>query len=115
MAGTGRIKHEGARRLLLMQMRTMEKLAQALLKAKAPAAMVQRARQGYYDSYESPLAAPLMQLRQDALEVWLTGIAQRVLDGDFDATSEEANAWMEKEGKTILKEAGLNPETLFPG
>lgn len=42
--------------------------------------------------------------RGAALErkVGLESIAQRAINGDFDATKEESDAWYEREGKDIL-------------
>ena len=74
-------------------MKTSDKLADALTAANAPITMIVRARQGYYDDYESPLPFPLMQLVQDCNVAGLLEIAERVKDGDFDGTKEESEAW----------------------
>lgn len=75
------------------QVPTTERLALALEAAGAPPYMVQRARQGYYDDYKSPLAGPIMQLVADATAERLPEIATRAADGEFDGTREEADEW----------------------
>lgn len=72
---------------------TTERLARALEAARAPAAMVRKARDGYYDDYKSPLAMPETRLYNDAKAAGLHAIAAAVLDGEFDATKEESDAW----------------------
>lgn len=75
------------------QMPTTERLALALEQAGAPPYMVQRAREGYYDDYRSPLAGPIMQLVADAKTERLWDIATRAANGEFDGTREEAEEW----------------------
>jgi hypothetical protein len=72
---------------------TSDYLAGELEAAGAPAAMIQRARDGYYDEFKSPLAFPLMQLVHDSRAHRLAGIPRRVAEGDFDSTKEESDAW----------------------
>ena len=48
---------------------------------------------GYYDDYKSPLAMPETRLYNDAKAAGLHAIAAAVLDGEFDATKEESDAW----------------------
>jgi hypothetical protein len=80
---------------------------------KAPQPMVKRASEGYYDDYESPLPFPLRQLVVDLtvaaqystntkLSNDLIDFTQRVKRGDFDGTTDEANAYREREGRDIL-------------
>ena len=64
--------------------------------------MIQKAREGYYDDYESPLEMPLHQLVNDAERNGLPVIAKNAKDGVYDGTQEEAKAWMDKEGKGLL-------------
>lgn len=75
-------------------MKTKEKLAEDLRKANAPDDMVQRALQGYYDDYESPLATPIHRLVNDAIEWGLMDIANKARNGDYDGTKEESEAWL---------------------
>lgn len=72
---------------------TSRKLAAALTHRGAPVEMIQKALHGYYDDYKSPLAMPEMQLLQDARAAGMEDIAQMVIDGKFDATKEESDAW----------------------
>jgi hypothetical protein len=72
---------------------TTEKLAKALEAVNAPAIMIKRAREGYYDDYKSPLAFPEMQLHQDAHNAGLETIKAAVEAGEFDSTKEESDEW----------------------
>ncbi len=72
---------------------TTEKLAKALEENNAPQDMIDKARAGFYDDYKSPLAFPEMQLRADALALGLNAIAEGVVNGEWDATKEEADEW----------------------
>lgn len=72
---------------------TTERLARDLEEAGAPAEMVQRALEGYYDDYKSPLAMPEVQLLTDAKKAGLDTIAEGVVEGRWDATKAEAEAW----------------------
>lgn len=72
---------------------TTERLAQALEAANAPKAMVTAARAGCYDDFQSESPTPIMDLVRDAKAAGLHGIARRAMDGDFDATREESEAW----------------------
>jgi hypothetical protein len=91
---------------------TTERLAQDLEEAGAPAEMIERARAGYYDDYKSDLAMPEVQLLQDARRAGLTSIAEGVLEGRWDATKEEADAWARSpDGQETFREllAGKKP------
>ena len=83
-------------------MKTTEKLAEALRQAGAPEAMINRARNGYYDDYESPLVAPITQLVQDARGQGIPEIAERAIAGEFDGTPEEGAAWWQREGSKMF-------------
>lgn len=72
---------------------TKRKLATALMRAGAPSAMVEAALAGYYHDFESELAFPEMQLVADLRKLGLEELAQRVIDGEFDASKEESEAW----------------------
>lgn len=76
-------------------MHTKDMLADALEEAGCHAA-AELARQGYYHDYLSPLDAPTMQLVEDLTKIGTPeamAIRERVKDGDFDASKEEADAW----------------------
>lgn len=72
---------------------TSETLALALEEAGAPPDMIRRAREDYYHDFQSPLAMPEMQLLADARHHGLTSIAEGVMEGRWDASKEESDAW----------------------
>jgi hypothetical protein len=57
--------------------------------------MIQKARAGYYDDFLSELTFPIRRLVDDARGAGLHTIAHRAMDGEFDATPDEAAAWAE--------------------
>lgn len=92
-------------------MHTKDFLAQELDKANLPE-MAAKAREGYYHDYLSPLAMPCVQLAHDLQEAGTPEadkLRQRHLRGEFDASKEESDAWMESEdGKEAISH--LPPE-----
>ena len=87
---------------------TKERLAQAIegrmgdkydLRAER---MIRLACQGYYDDYESEIATPQGQLIRDFHLVGYVDMAQRAMDGEFECTKEEGEAWMQREGWDLL-------------
>ena len=78
---------------------TKERLArdiEALAKVKgdeALGAMARRAREGYYDDFDSPLGTPCIQLVQDFRSLGYEGMAHKAMDGKWDSTKEESEAW----------------------
>lgn len=84
-------------------MKTKEKLARELQIAKAPGWMVANAIQGYYDDFESNIAAPITQLITDCRANGLDEFSYRVMNGEFDSTKEESESWFQKEDKDLLK------------
>lgn len=103
---------------------TKERLARALYDVLEPGEvflneLVERARAGYYDDYESPLAMPLRQLVQDVQLLVEQGrldgeaaraFGERVIEGEFDGTKAESDAWMEREGGALLSSAFLEED-----
>jgi hypothetical protein len=86
------------------------KLTEALQLIKAPDWMIEKARTGYYSDFESPLETPIGQLVTDCRDNGLHGIALRAMNGEFDATKEESDAWANsEEGKKLLREFGIKP------
>lgn len=84
---------------------TSEKLAEALTHASAPSPMVQRAREGYYDDYRSPLPDPIRTLVNDARKYHLNNIALRAINGEFDGQKWEAEQWAKsEEGQEIFRQ-----------
>lgn len=88
-------------------MHTTEKLAIELDKANLPS-MAKKAREGYYHDYLSPLPAPCLQLEADLRSIGTPEameIRSRHLNGEFDATKEESDAWVESpDGKAAFGE-----------
>ena len=64
--------------------------------------MIKMAREAYYDEYDGPLATPITQLVDDFRALGWPDMAQRAMDGEFDATMEEAEAWMQREGWPLI-------------
>ena len=84
---------------------TTERLAEALSLAGASLEMIDRAVGGYYDDFKSPLAAPTIQLVSDARQAGLVDIAQRAIDGEFDAQKWESDEWAKSpEGQALFQE-----------
>lgn len=81
---------------------TKERLARDLEAAGLPD-MAAKARQGYYDDFESDLAMPEHQLHDDLLARGRDDMAADVRRGKWDATKEEAQAWMRREGVAYLQ------------
>lgn len=84
-------------------METKERLAQVLETSGASTEMIKNARLGMYDDFISPLPNPIMHLVADLREEGLHDLAQRAMDGDFDASKEEAEAWFQSEGKNLIR------------
>jgi len=78
---------------------TSERLAQALeaeLRTTHDTRLellIGRARDGFYDDFKSDLPNPQQALVYDLRTLGHFKFAQRVIDGEFDATMEEAEAW----------------------
>lgn len=85
---------------------TTAKLARTLSAIPAvPKEMVQRAIDGYYHDFLSPLDFPEIQLIEDlrtvagntslprSIRQEIMRLRQRVIDGEFDASPEESAAW----------------------
>ena len=87
---------------------TTERLAEALELMHAPPAMIKRARDGYYDDFKSPLELPIVALVRHAQQAGLKRIAERAINGEFDAQPWEAEEWANTpEGIAMRKEFGL--------
>ena len=65
-------------------MKASERLTAALIAAKAPQPLIDKARGGYYGDFTSPLATPQTQLYIDAKAAGLTLIMEGVKRGDYD-------------------------------
>jgi hypothetical protein len=84
------------------QVKTTEKLAQALREARAPAEMIQKAEAGQYDDYKSDSGTPISDLVRDCERAGLMDLAKRAMNGEFDGTDEEAEEWFQREGKDLI-------------
>lgn len=76
-------------------MHTKDRLAHEL-EIIGLADMAAKAREGYYDDFLSPLDAPIMALVTELAGVrsmQAIGLRQRVINGEFDATTAESDAW----------------------
>lgn len=86
---------------------TKERLARALEELHDPdlAPMIEKARSGYYDDFESPLTYPLTGLVMDLRTFGHEDFVQRVIAGEFDSTLDEGIAWLETtEGQDALRQ-----------
>lgn len=87
-------------------MHTKDKLAQALREANLPE-MAEKAAEGWYHDYLSPLDMPEMELLADLEEVGTKealALRDRHMNGDFDASSEESDAWAASpDGQNTMK------------
>lgn len=97
-------------------MTTREKLAIALTGINAPADMVERARRGYYDDYLSELAAPIATLVSDLRELGTAAalvLSQRAMEGEFDGTLAEAEAWASTpEAEELKRKLGMKDDCI---
>jgi hypothetical protein len=86
---------------------TKDNLAAELTKAGL-AEMAAKATEGYYHDYLSPLALPCQQLVSDLHRVGTpaaSALAIRAMNGEFDASREEADAWAASaEGKEVFRQ-----------
>lgn len=76
-------------------MHTKDILAGELIKAGLPE-MAAKAAEGWYHDFLSPLATPELQLAADLAAAGTPealALRQRVINGDFDASREESDAW----------------------
>lgn len=83
--------------LIMVDLPTREKLALALEAEDAPKWIIDKARQSYYDDYESPYPFPISALVSDLASVKMVKMISRAISGEFDATKEESDAWAKSE------------------
>lgn len=80
-------------------MKTKERLASALREAGAPQVMIEKAENGEYDDFEAvDTASPIVDLVNACRAFGLHDFAKRAMDGEFDGTREEAEAWAKSAG-----------------
>jgi hypothetical protein len=84
-------------------MDSKEKLSAALLAHNPPLTeMAEKAKEGYYSDFDSPLPMPITQLVLDLEAAGATDLANQARNGEFDATEEEGDAWFEREGAGLF-------------
>lgn len=85
---------------------TMHRLARDLRAVNAPQWMIDKALQGRYDDYHPNAdAMNINELVADARSCGLGSILKRAIDGEWDATKSESDAWANSdEGKAIMAE-----------
>lgn len=98
--------------------RTRDRLAAELRKVSEKAqpanaekyeAFAKRAETGEFDDYADTYVCPVTQLYGELMAAGFTKFAQRVANGEFDATREESEEWARSEsGQALAKE--LSPE-----
>jgi hypothetical protein len=59
--------------------------------------MIEKAKTGYYDDYDSPLVFPITELVSDLMRAGFPKLARRAANGDFDAKG-ETPPWRTKRG-----------------
>ena len=84
-----------------MGISTKERLAQVLHSAGL-LDMEKAARAGRYDDFESESATPMIDLVNDLRAFGNHALATRAMNGEFDATKDEAEAWYQREGKNLI-------------
>jgi hypothetical protein len=81
-------------------------LADTSGKAQTLFAMADKAAQGYYDDFLSPLDLPTLQLVSELGAIGTPGaigLSRRVVAGEFDATKEESDEWAaSEEGQEVF-------------
>jgi len=82
-------------------MKTKEKLA-AVLRDAGLMVLAEEADLGRFDDYESESGSPIADLVRALRSCGREDLAQRAIDGEWDGTAEEAQAWYEREGKELL-------------
>lgn len=75
-----------------MKIPTSERLAQ-VLESHGLHDMAKRARECYYDDFQSPLATPIAQLVLDLFTAKQEELAKRAMNGEWDGTKEEGELW----------------------
>lgn len=84
-----------------MTVSTKEKLAQ-VLHAEGLFEMEKAARAGRYDDFESESATPIVDLVRDLRAAGKNDLAVRAMNGEWDGTKEEGDAWFQREGHKLI-------------
>lgn len=81
--------------------------------ALCPVQMVAAARAGYYDDFRSDLAFPLIALVDELRAIGQHPLAERVVAGEFDGTTEESDAWARSpDGQAAFRELTRRPNKI---
>lgn len=90
-----------------MKQHTKDILAAELVKAGLPD-MAEKAREGWYHDFLSPLPAPCIQLSNDLAAAGTPAameLRSRHHNGEFDASADESEAWAESdEGQEVFQQ-----------
>lgn len=71
--------------------------------------LADRAAKGEFTDYANTHACPITELYRICRQFGLHALAERVADGEFDATKDESDEWMKSQsGQDIARE--LSPE-----
>jgi hypothetical protein len=98
-----------------MTIPTTEKLAKALVEAKAPLWMINKAREGHYDDFKSLIATPIVALVNDLRNAGLKDMAKLAMDGEWDSTDEEAEEWTQSpDGQEAIRRLINNEQSANP-
>lgn len=82
---------------------TTEKLAEAMKEAGCSVELIERARNGFYDDFKSPLATPCIQLVSDLNDYPI--LRERAKNGEFDSQKWESDEWAHsQDGKQAMSE-----------
>ena len=81
--------------------KTKNKLA-TVLELEGLHNLAERARRGEFDDYESESATPLMDLEAQLRRHDRPDLAKRVIEGEWDGTQEESEAWFKREGQHLI-------------
>lgn len=83
-------------------MKTKDRLTEMLIK-EGLRKMADKAKLGYYDDFESPIPAPIMELVKDFQLSGRQDLAARAINGEWDSTREEAEQWAQSpDGQRVL-------------
>lgn len=91
------------------------RLVRALTEAGAPTELIDRACRNEFHDFLSPLDFPDIALHEALRAAGLHGVAAMVIDGVFDATPAESEAWARSpEGQAAFREL-VKGSDLFRG
>ena len=80
-----------------------ERLVEALREDQAPIWIINAAREGHFDDFDTWSAHPIMDLIETCKANGLRDIAARAQEGEFNSTLQEARDWFKKNRGLIFK------------